>query len=520
MTARLVIAAPATRQGKTSVVLGLASALRENGLAVAVCKVGPDYLDTRWHALATGRMARNLDVWTMGERGVAQAFSHSACEADIVLVEGVMGLFDGHRTGAASTSTADVAVLLGAPVVLVIDASYSDASLAALAGGFATFDPRVRVAGVVLNRFAKHRERSAVKQAFERVGIPVLGWLPPSKDAELPSRHLGLVQPFGGAGGAEDGAEDAGGTGGGEGGAADGEGIGDDGSRLRRPKEAIDALAHLVKRHADVQALLQIARAAGPWEQAPCAWEGWRQDDGGAGLGGGTDGGGVSDVGSGGGASCDTAVNRRVRIAVAADEAFSFYYPDSLDVLRGLGAELAWFSPIRDGGLPQGVSGIYLGGGYPELFARQLAENHAMRESVASAASVGMPVYAECGGMLYLLDALLDPEGRCHDMAGVLPGRARMAERLQRVGYVEARLASDGILGDAGAVVRGHEHRYSVCEPAQGETPAWLVGGKGHGFATANILASYLHLNFVGCPARAEAFVGACREYGRGAHGA
>ncbi|MCL2503398.1 MAG: hydrogenobyrinic/cobyrinic acid a,c-diamide synthase [Coriobacteriia bacterium] len=507
MTARLVIAAPATRQGKTSVVLGLASALRENGLAVAVCKVGPDYLDTRWHALATGRMARNLDVWTMGERGVAQAFSRSAHEADIVLIEGVMGLFDGHRTGAAPTSTAGVAALLGAPVVLVIDASHSDASLAALAGGFATFDPSVRVAGVVLNRFAEHRERSAVKQAFKRVGIPVLGWLPPSKDAELPSRHLGLVQPFVGAGGA----------GGGEGGAADGEGIGDDGSRLRRSKEAIDALAHLVKCHADVQALLQIARAAGPWEQAPCAWEGWRQDDG---LDGGTDDGSVGDIGSGGGAVCDAAVNRRVRIAVAADEAFSFYYPDSLDVLRGFGAELVWFSPIRDGGLPQGVSGIYLGGGYPELFARQLAENHAMRESVADAASDGTPIYAECGGMLYLLDALLDSEGRCHDMAGVLPGRARMAERLQRVGYVEARLASDGILGDAGAVVRGHEHRYSVCEPAQGETPAWLVGGKGHGFATANVLASYLHLNFVGCPARAEAFLGACREYGRGAHGA
>lgn len=461
MKGRLVIAAPASGQGKTSVTLGLAAALRTRGLEVAVCKVGPDYLDTGWHSLATGRPARNLDVWTMGERGVAAAFTRAAHEADIVLVEGVMGLFDGHRTGAAPTSTADVAALLGAPVVLVIDASHSGTSAAAVAHGFAAFDSRVQVVGTVLNRFGTHRERLAVAEAFARIEMPVLGWLPTATEGSLPSRHLGLVQS------AEDEA---------------------------RSLEVIAALGDLMKSHADVDALLALAcEAGGEFEPAESTWAGPGR---------------VGDDG----VEAGDAPTRSPRIAVARDDAFSFHYADNIEALAELGAELAWFSPLHDTALPSGTCGIYLSGGYPELFSAELSANEPMRAQIAEAAAAGVPIYAECGGMLYLLEALVADDGRAYPMAGVLAARARMTGKLQRVGYVEAELATGGILGPAGMHVRGHEFRYSTCEPTSGACPAWLIDGESHGFVTTTTIASYLHLNFAGCPEVARAFVSACRD--------
>ena len=450
-SARLVIAAPRSGEGKTSITLGLIGALAQRGLRIGTGKVGPDYLDTGWHALATGRAARNLDVWTMGEAGVAAAFSAASEGADVTVVEGVMGLFDGHRSGASACSTADVARLIEAPIVLVADASRASASLAALALGFATFDPRVRIGGVILNRFAEHRDRTAVESAFERIGIPVLGWLPPADDCALPSRHLGLVQA----------AEDA--------------SIG---------RAAIARLGELVERHCDVDALLALACSAEPLAPAPPTW---------------------AELG----ADADALAPR---IAIARDDAFTFTYADNPETLAGLGAEVVEFSPLADAALPCGTDGVYLPGGYPEIFAEQLAGNAEMRSSIAAATQAGVPVYAECGGMLYLLESLGDADGRELPMAGVLPARARMTERLQRMGYVEATLAASGVLGEAGTVVRGHEFRYSACEPASGATPAWLVDGEPRGFAAGNVVASYLHLNFAGCPKVAAAFVAACRE--------
>ncbi len=451
MTARLVIAASRSGEGKTSVTLGLAAALRARGLRVSVAKVGPDYLDTGWHSLAAGRAARNLDVWTMGESGVRAAFSRAAEDADIVLIEGVMGLFDGHRTGAAATSTADVARLLDAPVVLVADASHSAASVAALAHGFASFDPSVRVAGVVLNRFGVHRDRTSIETAFERTGLPVLGWLPREERAELGSRHLGLVQS---------------------------------GEDEAAACEAIAALGDLVETHAQVDALVAIARDVSPLPATSPTWAGLR-------------------------------VERAVapRIAVARDEAFAFYYADNLEALRDLGAQVVEFSPLRDAALPEGVHGVYLGGGYPELHAAALSANASMRASIARAAASGVPVYAECGGMLYLLRGLADAQGETHEMVGLLSASAAMQARLQRVGYVEATLAGPCALGDTGARVRGHEFRYSACEPASGANPLWLVDGEPRGFREGSVVASYLHLNFAGCPDVAAAFLEACAAH-------
>lgn len=449
MTARLVIAAPASGEGKTSVALGLGRALRKRRIDTALAKVGPDYLDTGWQALASGNRARNLDVWTMGERGVAAAMSRASEGADVVIVEGVMGLHDGHRTGAAACSTADVARLLDAPVVIVIDASGAAATLAAVGLGLSLFDPAVRVAGVILNRFGEHRERRSVKDAFATAGLPVLGWIPRIEDAELPSRHLGLVQ-----------AEE----------------------ERERGERAIDALAEAVERYCDVDELLRIARSAAPLPTAPPTWAT------------------ASEPAEG------------VRIGIARDNAFAFYYADNLEALQELGAELVEFSPLDDPDLPSGIDGVYFGGGYPEVYAEGLSANASMLESVRRACTAGLPTYAECGGMLYLLDSLTDGEGRRHDLAGVLPATACMTPKLQRLGYVEAQLAHDCMLGEAGTRVRGHEFRYSTCEPAAGETAAWMVDCAPKGFSAGNVFASYLHLNFAGCPRVAENFVAACRR--------
>jgi len=457
MSGRIVIAAPRSGEGKTSVTLGLTAALQRRGMSVSIAKVGPDYLDTGWHHLASGGRARNVDVWTMGEQGVRAAYSVAERGADVVLVEGVMGLFDGDRAGAAECSTADVARLLDAPVVLVVDASRAAASLAALAHGFASFDPRVRVAGVVLNRFGAHRDRRAVQAAFDRVGLPVLGWIPPDDGAALPSRHLGLVQAE------ED--RDAGAA-------------------------AIVRLGELVEHHCDVDALFALASSAPELPEATPTWSALCAPAGGE----------------------STAMAAAPRIAVARDGAFAFYYADNLDALRDLGAEVVEFSPLVDGSLPDDVDGIYLGGGYPEVFADALSANAAMRASIAAACADGIPVYAECGGMLYLLESLADETGREFPMAGVLPASARMAGWLQRLGYAEAVLASGGVLGEAGTVVRGHEFRYSACEPDAGERPAWTIAGEPRGFSAGNVTASYLHLNFAGCPEVAAAFVASCRE--------
>lgn len=461
MTARLVIAAPRSGEGKTTLALGLIRALRERGLRVAACKVGPDYLDTGWHALSAGGAARNLDVWMMGEAGVRVAFEAAERDADIVVIEGVMGLFDGHRTDPDTTSTAGVARLLDAPVLLALDASHSASTLAAVAFGLSRFSESVRVAGAVLNRFRVGRDRVAVERAFARAGVAVLGWVPTDTRAEIASRHLGLTQ-----------AEEA----------ASAEG-------------RLEGIAALIAESVDLDAVLAMAEAGAERRDWPSngARPGERASAGDRAAG-------CSDAAS-------------PVIAIARDEAFAFYYPDNLEALEGAGARLVEFSPLRDSGLPPDTAGVYLGGGYPELHAASLAANSPMLASVRSAAEGGVPIYAECGGMLYLLESLTDVSGLTHALAAVLPASARMSPTLQRVGYVEAELAADGILGSAGTRVRGHEFRYSACEPSAGDDPAWVVDGDPRGFVRGSVHASYLHLNFAGCPEVAEAFVEACRSH-------
>jgi cobyrinic acid a,c-diamide synthase len=472
---RLVIGAPRSGEGKTMLALGLMAALRLRGLRVQGFKVGPDYLDTGYQRYAAGPAGRNLDLFMMGEDAVRDAVT--GLQADVAVVEGVMGLFDGHRDGVTPSSTAEVAKLLRAPVVLVVDASRMAASVGALVLGFATYDPDVRVAGVILNRWNPRRSRDAVQAAVERAGVEVLGYVPAAEHLELPSRHLGLV-------------------------------VADE---LSAEVEAVmDRLAAHVEEHVDVDRVLALAAEAAatpaparasaapapaaPQTAAPAA--------------------AVSEVVPAPRAAAPAGPASGPRIAVAWDDAFAFYYADNLELLRDHGAELIRFSPLTAAELPV-CDGLYLGGGYPELHARELSANVELRRRLAAAVAAGLPVYAECGGLLYLCRSLEDLDGRTWPLVGAVPGRATMHGRLQGMGYREARLAGDSLLGPAGVRVRGHEFHYSTCELENERHPAYVHDGEPEGYAAGDLFASYIHLHFAGCSALLEHWLERCRAFAR-----
>jgi len=445
----LVIAGTASGAGKTAVATGIMAALTRRGLKVAPFKVGPDYIDPGYHQAATGRVPRNLDTWLRDDAGMRENFLRGAAEADVSIIEGVMGLFDGRAGAGNAGSTAEAAFLLEGALVLVVDCARMSRSLAALLHGFATFDPAARLAGVILNNTGSDRHRAMLADAAAEAGVPVLGAIPRRPELKMESRHLGLVA------------------------AAETE-----------CGELIDSLAAAVEEGVDLERLLALA------ETLDCAW-------------------------SDGAAAGAQRSAPRVTLAVARDEAFSFYYADALEALEAAGAAIVYFSPLRDGELPD-CDGVYLGGGYPEVFAAGLEENAAMRASLAGAAAAGMPVYAECGGLVYLCRSL-ETDGRERSMAGVLPLQARMTGRRQALGYVEATARRDSILFRQGETARGHEFHWSQVDcPA--DSAAWdcssarAGGARLEGFAAGNVLASYVHINFAGNPAAARRFIEACRE--------
>ncbi|MHB9022704.1 MAG: cobyrinate a,c-diamide synthase [Armatimonadota bacterium] len=444
---RFMVGGIRSGEGKTTVALGLMAALRQRGLSVQGFKVGPDYLDTGYQLLATGRPGRNLDLWMMGEEAVLRSTARHGGAADISVIEGVMGLFDGHRDGVTPTSSAAVAKHLGVPVILVIDAAHLAASAGAIALGFRVFDPEVNLVGVIFNRWNPSRSKVAVEKAMEQARVPILGYLPSTPDIILPSRHLGLVI-------AEEMREEVG--------------------------EILLRLAGLITEHVDMERVITIAREAPPFKP----WGGWNP---------------LPPAGEG------------LRIAVARDDAFAFYYPENWELLEEAGAEIIDFSPLTDRQLPE-ADGLYLGGGYPELYAETLSGNTAMRESIARAITAGVPTYAECGGLLYLCETLTDLSGKQWPMAGAVPRHACMHARLQRMGYREGIFRQDCILGKAGDYVRGHEFHYSSCEPEDEAHAAYLLDGRPEGYSVGNLFASYIHLHFTGCPQVAVNWLACCRQ--------
>jgi len=454
---RLVIAAPASGAGKTAVATGLMAALARRGLRVSGHKAGPDYIDPGYHAVATGRPGRNLDPVLCGEDLMAPLLAHGASGAGIAVIEGVMGLFDGVASAGpwgsdpGFGSTAHLAALLGAPVVLVVDAAAAGRSVAALVAGFAGFDPRTRLAGVILNRVGSDRHEALLREALAALPgpVPVLGAIRRHPDVQVPSRHLGLVPAA---------------------------------ERQAAAARAVAALGDLVAASCDLAALVALARSAPPlaasrWDPAAVL----------AGLRG----------------------RDRPVVALAAGPAFTFGYTEQAELLAAAGAEVAVFDPAVDEKLPDGTAGLLIGGGFPEVYAGELAANEPMRQAVAMLAAEGAPVVAECAGLLYLARTL---DGQ--PMCGVLPADASMTPRLT-LGYRAATADRDSVITRAGDQSRAHEfHRTSVSLET-GTSAAWrLPSGAREGVVQGALLASYLHLHWAGQPAFAARFAAACAAFG------
>ena len=450
----LVIAATQSGAGKTTIVTGLLAAWRAKGVAVQSFKVGPDYIDPGYHQLASGRPGMNLDTWLTPKEKLPAAFAREMEGAELALIEGVMGLYDGGKQGISST--AEIANQLDAPVVLVIDAKSMGASAAAIAKGFRDYDREVKLAGVILNRVGSDTHETMLKEAMAGINMPVFGALRRQEGLQMPERHLGLIPVE--------------------------ERSGED----ELAQKAVEAMGKAVGAQVDLNALLSLAKKASPLE---------------VGLD-----------------SHAKPARKACRIGLAKDEAFSFYYPASLQVLEEMGAELIPFSPLEDEHLPE-ADGLIIGGGFPEMFAEKLSANVSLRQEIKEQALAGMPLYAECGGYMYLMESLRDFSGREYDMAGIFAGRAAMTDKLQTVGYIEARLIEDTVLGPGGTSLHGHEFHFSVEE---GETDnvrpfEFTRLRNGHkyqaGRKLGQVLGSYLHLHFAGCPQAARAFVEACAAW-------
>ncbi|MEU9995025.1 cobyrinate a,c-diamide synthase [Streptomyces sp. NPDC050848] len=457
MVARLVIAAPSSGAGKTTVATGLMAAFASRGLAVSPHKVGPDYIDPGYHALATGRPGRNLDAYMCGTGLIAPLFEHGARGCDLAVVEGVMGLYDGAADQGELASTAQVAKVLKAPVVLVVDASSQSRSVAALVHGFASWDPEVRIGGVILNKVASDRHEHLLREALGGSGVPVLGVLRRAPAVATPSRHLGLVPVA---------------------------------ERQAQAVEAVAAQGEQVRAGCDLDALLALARSA-PELHA----EAWEPD--------------VAvrlSAGVPGGSGVPTR-STTPRVAVAGGAAFTFSYAEHAELLTAAGAEVVTFDPLRDEALPEGTSGLVIGGGFPEMYGAELSANEPLRKAVAELAGSGAPVAAECAGLLYLARSL---DGR--PMCGVLDAEARMSERLT-LGYRDAVAVSDSSLAAAGARMRGHEFHRTVIEPGAGALAAWGLRQperRVEGFVQQGVHASYVHTHWAGAPEAAARFVAHC----------
>ncbi|QUX31824.1 cobyrinate a,c-diamide synthase [Nocardiopsis akebiae] len=488
-----MIAAPMTGQGKTTVATGLMAALRDAGHAVSGHKVGPDYIDPGYHALATGRPGRNLDPHLVGEERVVPLLLHGARGADVAVVEGVMGLHDGRLGTDGFASSAHVAALTRTPVVLVVDVSRMSRSVGALVAGMAAYDPAVEVVGVILNQAGSARNVAEITRATH---LPVLGVVHRDERIASPSRHLGLVP-------ASERAESA---------------------------RVVERLGEHVARRVDLEALLAVARSApalearpwdaaralgthapgtppgGPAREAARASHAVRTDHGPrtARVPGGSRGRHTAHTDHG---PHEPLAPRRPVVAVAGGRAFTFRYAETEELLAAAGCEVVAFDPLGDTALPPGTRGVYLGGGFPEVYAGELAANRGLLTQLREAVRDGVPTVAECAGLLYLAESL-DGE----PMAGAVPARARMTGRLT-LRYPEALSSGDTLLTRAGERVTGHEfHRTATTPGACGDRAAWEIEGAPEGFASPTLHASYLHVHWAGHPRLAARFADAVRS--------
>ena len=453
---RLVIAGTSSGVGKTTITAGLIAALRGRGLLVQPFKCGPDYIDPSYHSLAAGLPCRNLDSWMLSQESLIELFTHAAREANIAVVEGVMGLYDGRNGLESAGSTAEIARWLRAPVILVMNVAKMSGSAAAIALGYRQLDPEVNLAGVILNNIGSSSHLRWVTEAVEKKsGVSVLGYLPKKTDICLPERHLGLVPT------AESG----------------------------ELSQYMERLREQVESTVDVATILRLA---GMTEPLPQVAEGKLFPP--------------------------KAEPVQTTIAVAQDEAFNFYYQDNLDLLAAWGAELRFVSPLHDANLPSDTQGVYVGGGFPEMYADELEVNSGFKRALVEAAEAGMPIYAECGGLMYISQGIIDFEGNKHAMVGLVPGWAEMQKKRARMGYAVAETLQNSILARRGERLRGHlfhwsklpglteRAAYRILEPEE-QLEGFILGPE------SNILASYLHLHFGSKSSLAKRFVKSCAQW-------
>jgi cobyrinic acid a,c-diamide synthase len=448
---RLLVSATGSGAGKTTATIALMGALRARGMRVAAFKCGPDYLDPTYHRRATGAPSHNLDGWMMDRTSVLATFTRAADGADIAVIEGMMGLFDGAAPTSDEGSSAEIAKWLAAPVLLVVDASGMARTVAAVAHGFSHFDRQLRLAGLICNRVGSRGHLDLLRAASAEV--PVLGGFPSQARFAFPERHLGLLSA--------------------------------DEKSVAQP--LFEAWADMAAQWLDLDAIVALARSAPALSSLDGA-ELWPRS--------------VAPV-------------PRCRIGVAYDDAFHFYYEDNLRRLEAAGAELVRFSPTRDVQLPD-VDGLYFGGGYPEALAAELSGNRAMIDAVRGFAQSRGPIYAECGGLMYLSDSIRTLEGQTWPMLGIVAGEAVMSERLQALGYVEIETRGESILGPAGMRMRGHQFRYSTLTPTPERMervyavrPRWGEPFV-EGYRSGSVLASYVHVHWASNPQAAAGFVNSC----------
>lgn len=450
---RLVVAGTHSGVGKTTVTLGLMAALQRRNLIVQGFKVGPDYIDPSYHTALTGRTSRNLDSWMLSSDTVKDVFLRASRGADLSIVEGVMGFYDGKDPRSNQGSTAEISLILDCPVILVVDAYGMARSTAAIVKGFQAFDHSVHIAGVIANRVGGDGHFQLIKQAVEHTcGVPVLGYLTRQPDVEIPERHLGLIPAI------ERGDHD----------------------RL------MESLGAVVSSTVDLDMLLSIARKAPDVEYTP-----------------------QTPVTSG--------IPRKAVIAVAKDAAFNFYYAENLELLECFGAELVYFSPLKGEKLPSNADGLYIGGGFPEEFAAELSAQQHVMQGLRTHIDNGLPTYAECGGYMYLSESLTDQAGRTYKMVGVIPACVTMQERLAGFGYREVTALGENWLFCSDMTARGHEFHYSTMTYRRPHSYAYQVTGysgtNNEGYRTHNVVAGYTHLHFGSNPKLAQRFVDTCVAY-------
>ncbi|KUO42188.1 MAG: hypothetical protein APU95_05335 [Hadesarchaea archaeon YNP_N21] len=454
---RVIIASPWSCSGKTTVSTGLMGALMRRGLKVQPFKIGPDFIDPSYHAAITGARSRNLDTWLMPRRAVLEVFGRAAANSDIAIIEGVMGMFDGMSGRSEATSTSEIAKILRAPVVLVLDVLNMARSAGALVLGCKVFDEKAEVKGVILNRTTSEKHARWATEAIEgKARIPVLGALPYDESLRMPERHLGLIPSW------------------------------EKGSL----EKFFQNLVRKIESNIDIESIQKIAKSAGNFHVP------------------------MRRV------FPEHKIERRVEIGVAFDEAFNFYYWDNLEILESCGAGIKFFSPIHDKDLPKNIQGMYIGGGFPEVLAEEISKNESMKKGVRMAIDDEMPVYAECGGLMYLMKSVLDFEGKGHRMVGMFEGIARMGKKLEALDYTLAKVVDKNPISETGKMLKGHEFHFSSIEglPSDSKFAYKMLRGRGiaggkDGLLEKNCLASYMHLHFAQDPRLARNFVRACELY-------